>query len=279
MKAQFSPFVVTYDTKVDTPVLNFKAECILAAKNAYSRNVNNLPLVVLMSGGIDSELVATSLILAGIPFKAVIGQFITDTICNKTYFNHHDFTVAEQWCKDNDIDIIYCEIDVYQQSRLLCEYALSAQCLSPQYACYMYMMKWCTENGLYFLTGMSEIDIVLRDGIYYTMDEQREHGINNFCLLHSLTGQWNFWKYDSRLTIAFLRLPTVRRLMTEKIQRLLDYKHDCFSDVFLFLPRKKHTGFERLQEWDGALRVPLREAMGKYDEKYYTPVAIFEEVK
>jgi hypothetical protein len=276
MKTQFYPFDVKYKTTVDTPIMEFKDECMLAAKKASERNTNNLPLVVLMSGGIDSELVATSLLLAGIPFKAVIGQYITDTVCNKTYFNHYDIALAENWCIKNKIEIIYCEIDVYQQSKLLCEYAISSQCSSPQYACYMHMMKWCTEHGLYFLTGMSEIDIVLRDNIYYTVDEQREHGINNFCVLQSLTGQWNFWKYDCRLTTAFLRLPTVKALMTAKVPCLLNFKHDCFSDAFLFEPRKKYTGFEHLQEWDGALRVPLREAMGEYDEKIYTPVSIFE---
>jgi hypothetical protein len=272
MKVQFDPFIVEYD-KIEWPIYDFKTECINAVHKAMLSNTLNLPVVVMMSGGIDSQLIGESLLLASIPFKCVIGR-LQDSSGN--IFNKHDYEYAERWCYLHGIDILYCDIDVFIQSDTLVEYALSAKTFSPQYACHMYIMRWCSDKGYFFLAGNGEMDIVLRDNKYYMMDEQREFSLLNFCRLHNLTGEFQFWKQDGRLISAFLQLPTVKMLMSAKIENLLDHKHACFSDVFRFEERVKCTGFEHIQKWDNKLRQPMKKIMGKYDDKYYTLILHFQ---
>ena len=265
----FDPFTVSY-SKIDD-VYDFRSECILAAKKAVNNNVTNFPVVVMMSGGIDSELVGESLLLANKPFRVVIGR-LKD---NETIFNQHDYCFAERWCHKNNIEILYCDIDIYRQSTVLCDYALSANGFSPQFACHMFIMKWCKDNGYFFIAGNGEMDIVLHDDQYCMMEEQREFTLYNFQKLHSIPGVFQFWKQDARLITAFLKLPTVQRLMSEKVKRILDYKHECFADVFVFELRTKQTGFERIQEWDASLRNPMKLINGHFDHKYYIPILKF----
>jgi len=276
MKINFDKFSVEYPV-IDSPILSFKEECRLAAHNAYSKNINNLPVVVLMSGGIDSQLVAESLLLAGIQFKCVIGRLCT-VIANskKIIFNEHDYSYAMRWCNDHNIDILYCDIDIYKSAELLSEYVLSANGFSPQYACHMFIMKWCNDNSYFFIAGNGEMDIVLKDEEYYMLDEQREFTLLNFCESYNLQGEFQFWKQDSRIISAFIELPTVERLMSNRVSRILDYKHECFSDIFTFEFRNKHTGFEFVQEWDSVIRNHLKQLTGQYDCKYYTHINQFK---
>ena len=275
MKYQFSPFKVDYQP-ILTPIGDFKTECVFASHKALKSNTDALPIVVMMSGGIDSELVAESLLLANIPFKAVIGVLQATFAGNSTIFNTHDYCIAERWCIRNNIEIIYCPIDVYKLSILLCEYAIACCGFSPQYACHMYLMKWCHDQGYFFLAGNGEMDFVLRDSEYFMMDEQREFTLANFCQTFSLNGIWQFWKQDARISAAFLNLPTVRCLMHDGVPEILKYKHECFADVFQFEARPKLTGFEHIQQWDSHLRNPMKKVMGHFDDKYYTSVSHFQ---
>jgi hypothetical protein len=277
MKYQFEPFYVEYEP-ITSPVGDFKTECILAAHKAVLANKGNLPIVVMMSGGIDSELVAESLLLAKIPFRCVIGKLMTEVIDDSIIFNQHDYQYAERWCNRNNIEVIYCELDIFKQNKLLCEYALSAQGFSPQYGCHMYIMKWCSDQGYFFLAGNGEMDIVLKDGHYFMMDEQREFTLANFCESHKLNGIFQFWRQDARLIASFLKLPTVQQLIAQNTESLLKHKHKCFADVFQFEPRCKTTGFERVQEWDYPLRTHLKQFKGQFDSKYYTPIEHFKEI-
>ena len=276
MKIQFNPFLIEYP-EITHPVLDFKSECILAAAQVVEKNVDNLPIAVMMSGGIDSELVGEAMLLANIPFTAVIGRLVINAIdpTNPIIFNKHDYCYATRWCKDHGVDIIYCDIDVYKETDTLCKYAISAGSVSPQYACHMYIMTWCKNNGYFFVAGNGEMDIILHDGQYCMMEEQTEFTLHNFQSLHNIPGVFQFWKQDARLVASFLTLPTVKQAMKEQLPRILDRKHACFADVFNSEPRIKQTGFENLREWDQSLRKPMRGINGKFNTKYYIPITHF----
>jgi hypothetical protein len=276
MKYQFDPFIFEYE-KLDSPVKDFRTECIMAAHKAASLNKNNLPIIVTMSGGLDSELIAQSLYLAGIPFKALIGKLSVEVATDLLILNEHDYCYAERWCKKHNIEIEYCTIDVFRDAKLLTEYAMSSKGFSPQYAWHMYLMKWSTDNGYFFIAGLGDIDIVLKNGEYYCVDTQREWSIDIFCENNNLNGIIRFVKLDSRLTASFLKLSTVRKLMLNKTPVLLDYKHECFSEAFPEMePRPKFTGFEKIQEWDSILRTYMKAYHDKYNNISYVPISFFK---
>lgn len=270
----FNPFTVEYP-RFSTPIKSFRYEAVQAVDLAVSKNKENLPVVVMMSGGIDSELVGQAFIDARSPFLAVIGRLVINTPNHVQYLNTHDIKYAEAWCQTNMISVFYCDIDVYQDANKLCKYALDAQGFSPQYACHMMIMKWCSDNRMFFVAGNGEMDFVLYENEYHMLDEQREHTLGNFCNAYTLRGVWQFWKQDARCAAAFLELPTVKHLMRQRAARLLTHKYACFSDVYKIEARPKYTGFEYIQEWDSILRTRLKLDHDKFDEKFYTPLDSF----
>jgi len=276
MKYQFDPFIFYYE-EIDSPVYDFRTECIMAAHKAVSLNEKGLPVIVTMSGGLDSELIAQSLYLAGIPFTALIGKLQAGVATDILTLNEHDYCYAEKWCKEHNVDIEYCCIDVFKDAKLLTEYAMSSKGFSPQYAWHMYLMKWANDNGYFFIAGLGDIDIVLKDDEYYCVDTQREWSIDIFCENNNLDGVIRFVKLDSRLTAAFLNLDTVKNLMANKAPVLLDHKYECFSEAFPEMEaRPKYTGFEKIQEWDAILRTYMKKYHAKYNTISYVPVSFFK---
>jgi len=277
MRYQFDPFIYYYE-KIDSPVFDFKTECILAAHKAASLNKNRLPIIVTMSGGLDSELIAQSLYLAKIPFKALIGKIQIEVATEIITLNQHDYSYAEDWCKNHNIDIEYCSIDVFRDAKLLTEYSMSSNGFSPQYAWHMYLMKWASDNGYFFIAGLGDIDIVLKDDQYFCVDTQREWSIDIFCENNNLDGVIRFVKLDSRLTASFLNLSSVQKLMLNKTPVLLDHKYACFSEVFPEMKnRPKFTGFEKIQEWDSILRTYMKKYHSKYNAISYVPITFFKD--
>lgn len=274
MITTFNPFSITYDD-IDTPILDFKSECILAVRKAQNKNIYNLPISVLMSGGIDSELIGEALLLADVNFCVSICRYIVNVAGNDVILNDHDYQYAIRWCNKNNICINFYDIDIYKDASKVSEYALSVDGFSPQYGCYMDLMKRVSDDGYFFLCGNGEMDFVLLNNEYYMLDEQREFTLGNFCNKHSLNGVWQFWKQDARIAAAFIKLPTVVHLMKTLVPRILDFKHACFADVFVFENRIKTTGFERIQEWDSILRNQLKKHTGLFDAKYYTHISRF----
>lgn len=280
MKYQFDPFIFYYES-INWPVYDFKSECIIAAKKVDSMNKKNLPIIVTMSGGLDSELIAESLYAAGIPFKALIGKLQIEVATETIILNEHDYSYAEKWCNEHNIDTEYCSLDVFKDAKLLTEYSVLSKGFSPQYAWHMHLMKWCKDKGYFFVAGLGDIDIVLKDGQYYSKDTQREWSIDIFCENNNIVdgedGIIRFVKIDSRLTAAFLQLSTVQNLIDNKIPTLLDYKYECFSEVFPEMKKRpKFTGFEKIQEWDFILRTYMKKYNSKYDTIFYVPITYFQ---
>src|SRR5687768_12507692 len=70
-----SGFQVTFGKSVGTPG-SFRDECVRAARLIGESTKE--PIVVALSGGVDSEVIARSFLEAEIPFKAVIVRFTGD---------------------------------------------------------------------------------------------------------------------------------------------------------------------------------------------------------
>jgi hypothetical protein len=276
MKYQFDPFRIEYDP-ITSPILDFRSECIIAAHKAASMNTKNLPIIVMMSGGMDSELIGEALYLSKIPFKVLIGKLQVQVATETITLNEHDYSYAEKWCHNRNIEIEYCTLDVYKNSQLLTEYSIFSKGFSPQYAWHMYLMKYASDNGYFFIAGLGDIDIVLKNGEYYCADTQREWSIDIFCETYKLNGLIRFVKLDSRLTASFLKLENVKQLMKDKVEVLLKHKHQYFSEVFPNMEdRPKFTGFEKIQEWDSILRTYMKKHNGQYDNISYTPISHFQ---
>jgi hypothetical protein len=270
----FDPFRVIYP-EITSAIKDFKSECILAVNKIADKNTDKLPYAIMVSGGIDSELVAESFLLAGEHFICAIGRLMTSINSHRIEFNQDDYRYAVDWCIRNNVEIIFVDIDIFKYNDLICKYTLDSAGFSPQYGCHMFVMKQLSDMGYFFVAGNGEMDFVLRNNKYFMLDEQREFTLLNFCKNNNLCGEFQFWKQDSRLSASFLQLPTVKKLMERKVTNILDFKHGCFADVFKSTARVKQTGFESIQQWDYIHRNYLKTINGQFDEKFYTPAEKF----
>ena len=278
MKYQYDPFIIEYD-QITEPVGDFRTEVLRAAKKIEER-ADGKPIMVCMSGGMDSEFVAEALYAAGVPFTALIGSLVIKTAAKWIYLNDHDTVYAFSWCDKRNIRYENCIIDAYEDAELLTQYAIDCKSFSPQYACHCYYMNYANSIGHFFVVGLGDIDIVMRDGEYYSMDTQRDAALNNFHEKHMLDGEIRFVKQDSRLTAAALKDPIFQELMQKQIPLLVKHKHRYYSSIFPNIAdRPKYSGFEKLQEWDKLIRDPLKELNGHYDLLAYTPISFFKESK
>jgi hypothetical protein len=88
---------------VTRPLLSWKEELIISAKQIVEST--NKTIYVLMSGGIDSELVARVLIEIGVDFKAL-------TLKHKSGTNQHETKYADSFCVENNIkqEVVYLDV-------------------------------------------------------------------------------------------------------------------------------------------------------------------------
>jgi len=94
---------IVYEPITRVP-LSFKEECLIAAKKI--RDTTDLPIQVLLSGGIDSMTVCESFRQSNIPFTPVICKY------NNT-INHHDIKYAFEYCERFNIKYILLELDIF----------------------------------------------------------------------------------------------------------------------------------------------------------------------
>lgn len=90
--------------KVSRPVRSWNEEIVDNAK--YIKSKTDKPIVVALSGGIDSEVVCRSFLKAEIDFSVL-------TIKHKNGSNQHDITYAENFCKKFNIQQTIVEIDPF----------------------------------------------------------------------------------------------------------------------------------------------------------------------
>ena len=90
-------------------LINFDLACDMAAQEIYDTHKD---LYLGLSGGADSEYVATCLHRNGIPFTPVILQYNLATSNDQVYESWY----AKQWCKQHNVKPLIVDIDNYVTS-------------------------------------------------------------------------------------------------------------------------------------------------------------------
>jgi len=95
---------------------SFRQECIEAVK--AMRNSTDKQLLINLSGGVDSEMIARSMLEAGIDFEVQIWEFNNN-------LNDHDISYAHKFCDEYNIkrSIIKLDIEQFLQKEIfdICE--------------------------------------------------------------------------------------------------------------------------------------------------------------
>lgn len=86
--------------------LSFHDECVETAKKMAASTTR--PIMVALSGGIDSEVVCRSFLLAGVDFTAVSFRYVTDGKVE----NGHDLHYAKKFCSKYGVKHLILDIDM-----------------------------------------------------------------------------------------------------------------------------------------------------------------------
>ncbi|MDE0091825.1 MAG: hypothetical protein OXN83_00900 [Oligoflexia bacterium] len=236
-------------------------------------------IILCLSGGLDSLVMAESFLKANAPFSAVIWRY-------KNNLNAYDIKHAFQFCRQNKIDYEIEELDLesFYGNHLHFYYGIKYLCDSPQIAVHLYFLEQLAKRSdrAFFLPWQPpEFWYTYTQGIKNTAIKIfiafRYLAYYRFFLLNKTAGSAYFMISHSALLYSFLKLPLVKFIMNHKNKNILKtvspyklktilYKQGGFTSKPL---KGKFTGFDQIRN----------SLSKKYGEDYYNKAFRFPLMK
>jgi hypothetical protein len=225
---------------------------------SWSEEVNNTaqtiaastdkPLYVLMSGGIDSEMVAHAFLDNGIKFKALTLKHTAGT-------NSHDTSWADIFCEKNNIQQEILELDTDTFDTMIERY-ISQGYRSTNIYHYMqlYILEYVESMGGFAVGGAGE-------QIYYTIDNVIHLKVNPS---YTLGRQWcqrnNTWHQlwfnldNPEIYAAYMQIDIVDVMLKDPAYYVNENPASTEKIIILhkqwpkMWKRAKFSGFEKIQK-------------------------------
>jgi hypothetical protein len=210
------------------------------------------PILLYLSGGIDSECMAIAFLKAGVPFIPVVIRF-------NDGLNAHDIVDAFEFCKRAGLTPRVFDLDIpeFYRSEKHVEYAHLYRCTSPQLAVHIHVMK--ELRGFPVLAGnaLSFVPHATR-GLGVNLPSDLYFCYHRFFDREGIDGVAFFLMYTSGLLHSFLALPEMRKYLKfpevlPKETEEASYRLKCQiyrAGGFDVRDRKdKYTGFEYVKEY------------------------------
>lgn len=256
---------------------NFKLECLETARQIFQDADNQI--VILFSGGVDSEVVVQSFLMAGIPFKVAVLRF-------KNGLNQHDISYAIKFCERNEVKFDIYELDILRfWENQLFEYADPTQCVSPLLLSTMWLVDQIDGypvigSGECLLVKEREPDYVPGVSPYLKSpwslwEKEKIAAWYRHFIVRRRNGCPGFFQYTPEIILSYLQDPFVGRLINSEIHGKLtteSSKLEIYMQHFDLETRKKYTGFEMVSQFDPIYRAELMKKYSAYDQivKTYT---------
>jgi len=183
--------------KLTREPLPWRDECIATAQLIYEEAIGEIPFV-LFSGGMDSQVVAESFRLSGVPFKIVIIR-LTDS------WNWHDIKFAIEWCDAYNIEPIILDIDVVKfWENDAWDIGSSIRAWSPQFCVTLWAMDQIegfpvTGNGETVLERDNKVPTKCWD-----IDHEAWRYTDKHAFIRNRNGAPSFFKYTPELKVSHL---------------------------------------------------------------------------
>lgn len=257
--------------------LDFRRECLETAK--LIRASTKLPIDLLYSGGVDSEVVLRSFLAADIPVRVNTLRFAKGK-------NQHDIDWVERTCRELGLTPRYFELDVEEFWQTDAdEYAERTQCVSPQLLTTMWLAD---QVDGYCILGSGENFIVktrpknyqpglspyLRS-VWHLYEKEKVASWYRHFIARERDACPGFFQYTPELMLAWFLDPIACDLWNDRrIGKLnsASSKLEQYQQHFPIADRPKYTGFENVAAADAACRTRLREKFGGCDFMVKTPV-------
>jgi hypothetical protein len=96
--------------QVKRPPLSWREEAILAAKKIAASTSE--PITILLSGGIDSEVVSRAFVAAGVKHSLLFCEYFTTKDGKKTIINEYDSNYALKYIKESGLSFKILSLDI-----------------------------------------------------------------------------------------------------------------------------------------------------------------------
>lgn len=187
---------------------SFKDECVRAA-TVLSSQISALQRepALMLSGGMDSEVVVKAFIEAGVPFSVWTFRF-------KHNLNAHELRFVEAFAKRHGFKVNYLDIDVLpwietdECKRLFDESYCSSVTMLP----HMKLMNHVWELGFSPVLGNGDVYLENMDGVWKYVELDYMLAWFRHAIRHKILGGIGFFQHTPEVTLAMLREPKIERL-------------------------------------------------------------------
>jgi hypothetical protein len=266
------PFSIKFKTISRLPK-SWDEEVVETAR--YIKSKTPKPIIIALSGGIDSEVVCRAFLKAGIDFTVV-------TVKYKDNLNSHDIEYAERFCKKFNIKQTYIDMDPFDFYENGIQKYINEGYKSTNLFRYLqlFLLEIIDNMGGCAILGGGE-------QIYYDIDNivQIEHPES---LLVSLEWTQNknsihfpyFFQTTPELTAAYLNHELIKLLTADpkyykcewwpgySAEKTILY-HSVFTDMER---RRKFNGFENINKFRNTKQTLLKEKFPV--NLVYTPISL-----
>lgn len=245
---------------------SWREECKSVAQELSDMHGNKL--VLLLSGGLDSEVVLHSFLSCGIIPKIVILRY-------ERNLNLHDINYAFRICASRGISPTIIDVNVKDFfSQKLIKFAETTKCSSPQLNLLMYYAD--KIDGIPVL-GTGENYLVRKEGKkeVFDLEESRVVSIYKFFENKNREAIPAFFQYTPEIMISYIQKESVYKWVeTAKQQGYINskkIKSSIIAEDFDIEPRGKLTGFELMEPLDAEYRAILKNMHLGDNAEQWTP--------
>ena len=228
---------------------SWRDECKSTAKQLY--DLHGDKLVLLLSGGLDSEVMLHSFIACGIIPKVAVFRY-------ERNLNLHDINYALRICASRGITPNIIDINVEEFfDRDLLDFALFTRCSSPQLNLYYYYANKLDGIPVF---GGGENYLIRHVGEKQVYDCEEARDTTLYTYFKNIERECipSFFQYTPETMISYLQKESVYRWVeTAKQQRYINSKKikpSIIAEDFDIEPRGKLTGFELMMDLDKKYR-------------------------
>jgi len=206
--------------------LTFKEECINTAIEVHTQamSLDKVPYI-LLSGGLDSEVVVKSFIDAGLSFKTISFRYANDQ-------SSHEEIYIDKFVVDHNLDHSYYDIDsawlLSNEAILYCE---QSACVRSEMLPHMKLIKhvWDNLNGFPILGNgdlyaSKEINKywLLKDRSlpkYKWMYIEYEYIVAwfRFAIANNILGSLAFFQHNPYIVLSMIREPAMEKCLNDEL--------------------------------------------------------------
>ena len=253
---------------------SFREECIKICRDIslYAQKNQRIPYV-LLSGGLDSEIVVRSFIEADVPFKVIVNRF-------KDELNAHEMEYVNKFLNDKDLDVEFYDLDIIYWLR-----SPEALQMAEDSACpYSEMLPttklidlvYFERNGIPVLGNGDFYSSYIDDQWMYVEFEYILAWIR-YCSKKSIQSAVNFFQLNPEVVLAIGDDALIKSTLAQKEKTTLrstKYKvyKKYWPDVEI---RTKFNGAEKIQNVCDDLNQTILDQYKIYTSKWMMPVEDF----